>query len=770
MIRHWNWRRWVGRLIATRGSRRSGWRSSSAQILETRALLAAFGAGNVVVYRVGTGTQDLVNTGNDVFVDEYTPEGTLVQSVAIPKIDPDGAGPQRAFAASGVATSEGGLTRSVNGRYLLVPGYAGTAATSLASTSPATVNRVIARVDAAGMVDTATSFNDGGSNNIRSAASVDGAGLWVGTAGGGVRYLRAGTTGASAAVSSLTNIRVVQISQGQLFASSQSGSSRLGTVGTGVPTTSGQAFTNLPGFPTTTGSSPYGYFLADLSPSITGDDTLYVSDDSGFALRKYSLVNGNWELSGTVGVDADDYRGLTGVVSGTEVTLFATRKGGSGVTGGGELVRLRDGSGYAGPFSGTPTVLATAASRTTFRGVALAPVASNPLPDLTIGLSAPATAATGSPFEYTVTLTNAGTSTASGVVATLSLPPGLAYVESVDAGGFSGSFNSTTRVVSFAGGSLTAGASVTPRVRVSATVAGTYTVAAGEAVIDPDNTVVEGQESNNGLVTAVVVGVSDPSANTPPTLVADTVGTTRFLRVTAAGPTVVGGVMNDPTDPARTLGIVFTVGDAETAAGSLSFTATSSNSSVVPADNLQTSGSGSSRTLKIIPVAVGYSTLTVTVSDGAASAQYTIQYAASAASTTLAATIFPSGSSDASTAIAIDSQHTVVADDEDQVLRLYRRDQSGLPLAEFDFTSSLGLTDLSGGVPREVDLEAATRVGNTIYWLGSHSNSANGNSRPNRSRVFATTLSGTGASTTLTYASRYDHQPKAARRATLVQV
>ena len=34
---------------------------------------AAFTAGNLVVYRVGTGTGNLVNTGNAVFLDEYSP-------------------------------------------------------------------------------------------------------------------------------------------------------------------------------------------------------------------------------------------------------------------------------------------------------------------------------------------------------------------------------------------------------------------------------------------------------------------------------------------------------------------------------------------------------------------------------------------------------------------------------------------------------------------------------------------------------------------------
>jgi uncharacterized repeat protein (TIGR01451 family) len=728
------------------------------QVLESRALLAAFGSGNVVVYRVGTGTGNLVNTGNSVFLDEFSPSGALVQSLAMPSSDPDGAGPGRALVASGVATSEGGLSRSGDGRFLLIPGYAATSTSgSLANTNPSSINRVVARVDATGSIDTTTSFNDGGSNNIRSAASGDGSLLWVGTAGGGVRTLSLGNSGNSTGISTLTNVRFVQVNSGQLYASSSSGTSRLGTVGTGLPTTSGQAFTNLPGFPTDASSSPYGFFFADLSTSVAGDDTLYVSDDSAFALRKYSLVSGSWTLNGTIGVSSDSYRGLTGTVSGSNVTLYATRKGGSGSTGGGELVRLVDSSGYGGTLTGTPTVLATAASNTAFRGVALAPVTPSTNVDLTIGLAAPATATTNVAFQYSLTVGNQGAVTASGVTATVTLPAGLTFQSASGPDGFTGSFDPVSRLVTFSGGAIAAGGSSTLSVSALPGTAGTYTVPGGGAIVDPANGIAESNETNNATITAVTVVVTTPITNTPPTIVADTTNTTRFLSVSAAGPATVGGVLQDPTDPARTLGIAFVVGDAESSASSLSVTAVSGNLAVVPAGNLFWTGTGASRTLKIQPVAVGYSTITVTVSDGQASASYTIQYAASAASVTPSSTVFPSGASDASTAIAVDAQYTLVGDDEDQALRLYRRDQSGLPVAQFDFTASLGLTDLSGGVPREVDLEAATRLGNLIYWLGSHSNSASGELRPNRSRMFVTSLSGTGASTTLTYAGRYDH-------------
>src|SRR5262249_1618261 len=107
-------------------------------------------------------------------------------------------------------------------------------------------------------------------------------------------------------------------------------------------------------------------------------DTLYVADDSSGAaggIFKYSLDNGVWTLHGHIGTGSDAYRGLTGTVSGTTVTLYATGNGGSGATGGGKLVTLTDSTGHDGTLAATPTTLATASANEAFRGVAFAPQA-----------------------------------------------------------------------------------------------------------------------------------------------------------------------------------------------------------------------------------------------------------------------------------------------------------------------------------------------------------------------------------------------------------
>src|SRR5580765_4919620 len=76
--------------------------------------------GDLVIYRVGDGSGSLINTGNAVFLDEYTTSGTLVQSIAMPTANN---GANHSLIASGTATSEGLLSVSANGQYVFLTGY-----------------------------------------------------------------------------------------------------------------------------------------------------------------------------------------------------------------------------------------------------------------------------------------------------------------------------------------------------------------------------------------------------------------------------------------------------------------------------------------------------------------------------------------------------------------------------------------------------------------------------------------------------------------------
>jgi len=86
-------------------------------------------------------------------------------------------------------------------------------------------------------------------------------------------------------------------------------------------------------------------------------------------------------------------------------------------------------------------------------------------------------------------------------------------------------------------------------------------------------------------------------------------------------PPTISNIGNQTTTTGTaTAPLAFTVGDAQTAAGSLTVTASSSNTTLVPASGLLLGGSGANRTVTVTPAAgqTGSATITVTVSDGTA--------------------------------------------------------------------------------------------------------------------------------------------------------
>lgn len=104
-------------------------------------------------------------------------------------------------------------------------------------------------------------------------------------------------------------------------------------------------------------------------------------------------------------------------------------------------------------------------------------------------------------------------------------------------------------------------------------------------------------------------------------------------------------------------------------------------------------------------------------------------------SATLSAPITYQGMCDASAAVSLGTNFFIVANDEDNVLRVYRREPGGLPAFTYDLTSFLRI----GRKSPETDLEACARVGDRIYWITSHGENAKGKNAPNRERFFATT-------------------------------
>jgi len=106
------------------------------------------------------------------------------------------------------------------------------------------------------------------------------------------------------------------------------------------------------------------------------------------------------------------------------------------------------------------------------------------------------------------------------------------------------------------------------------------------------------------------------------------------------------------------------------------------------------------------------------------------------------------GSSDASTALALANNFMLVGDDEASVLRVYSRD-GGAAVKEISYDSFLNLAG------KEADLEGSTRIGNKLYFIGSHGNNKSGVDQDNREWIASATLTDAGANTSLAFTGKY---------------
>jgi hypothetical protein len=337
----------------------------AAVAVTAAAPAAAFTPGDVVVLRVGDGAAALTSNGAAAFLNEYNsagaPQGT---PIALPTTVN---GSNNPLVLSGTSTVEGMLTRSADGRYLALAGYDAAVGTPSVSGSSATaIPRTIARVDSSGAVDTTTALTDlATGSSPRSAFTTDGQAFWATGGAGGVRAFSLGATTSTQLNTDITNLRVVDGFFGQLYASTDAGTTttRLGAVGSGFPTTGGQAITDLTGVPSTIG--PNEFQLFDLSGAVPEPDTLYVADENpGGGVQKYSLVTGTWTANGTI--SGTSIRGIAGIVTSSgAVTLYATNST--------DLYTVTDTSGYNMTPPTSLNSIATAPSNTAFRGVVIAP-------------------------------------------------------------------------------------------------------------------------------------------------------------------------------------------------------------------------------------------------------------------------------------------------------------------------------------------------------------------------------------------------------------
>jgi hypothetical protein len=90
------------------------------------------------------------------------------------------------------------------------------------------------------------------------------------------------------------------------------------------------------------------------------------------------------------------------------------------------------------------------------------------------------------------------------------------------------------------------------------------------------------------------------------------------------------------------------------------------------------------------------------------------------------------GICDASGAVALGDNRFIVANDEDNHLRVYSANESGLPIEILDINNYF----TNNPKKKEVDIEAATELNGLIYWITSHGRNKKRERKPARHQFF----------------------------------
>jgi len=317
---------------------------------------AAVSAGNLVIYRVGTGAAALGTTATAVFLDEYTPTGALVQSIPVPTTG------ATAMTAVGNATTEGTMSVSGDGSRLVFGGYRKDAgATNPSSDTASVTNRVVGLLGLDGSVDTSTAITDS-TGSLRSATAASAtSSIYLGTSAG-VRYVAGPGAAVTSTVIDTRNSRQVVQSGGILFAGNGSTTITAKVQSYGAGPTAATVATPVITLATTDVIN--SFWFADLSATVAGDDTMYAANQATGSVMKFTSDGSAWTASGSFTASA--VANVTGILGEGGVDLYVTNAG--------TLFKFSDTTGFGGVISGAATSIATAASSTAFRGLAAFPV------------------------------------------------------------------------------------------------------------------------------------------------------------------------------------------------------------------------------------------------------------------------------------------------------------------------------------------------------------------------------------------------------------
>jgi hypothetical protein len=325
----------------------------------------SFTAGNLVVSRMGAGTAyptlsgypETPGTTYAVFLQELTPTGTSVFTYPMPTV-----GSKRLTQAAS-STAEGFITRTPNGEAIVFAGYDAAPAVTALTGLPRVAN-VIGLNYATTRAFSSSSLYTGGTN-FRSVAS-DGTNYWTSGNSVGINYVTGGTP--TVISSAITNTRVINTFNGNLYFSTGSGTPGIYKVGTGLPTssTTNTLVVAIPG----TSPSPYDFvFSAD-------GNTLYVADDRTSVqggVYKFTFNGSTWSQAAHYYLGAS-YPSTSSLVvdfyTYAQPRLYVVARLNTTSQ---SIIASFDDNGATGEITPTFTTISTSPAFTTYRGIEFAP-------------------------------------------------------------------------------------------------------------------------------------------------------------------------------------------------------------------------------------------------------------------------------------------------------------------------------------------------------------------------------------------------------------
>ena len=316
-----------------------------------------------------TSASTLANTGTAILIEEYLPTDANQSSPNFTVTVPSATGNK--VVVSGTATSSGEISRSENGRFILIPGYnalVGDANTTF------TTNGTVRTLNGSGTIG--AGINAGGTlwlsanNNLRGATSDDGTNYWISGGSTGIQATSNGTTITTVSTTS-TNTRAIAIFNGQLFYSTGSGTNGIYSIynsspkpiiaGTSnatlaAPSTAPYGFSISPD-----GLTIYAYSSANNISRFTYSGSYTPESSIPYSGGSWSSASTGFVLTGALGV-AVDWTGYS----------FSTGSNGAKIYACNPTILVVGNDNGIGAI--TTTTLRTITGNNAFRGLAFSPI------------------------------------------------------------------------------------------------------------------------------------------------------------------------------------------------------------------------------------------------------------------------------------------------------------------------------------------------------------------------------------------------------------